>query len=193
MKVKKQQTITIKKLPQKAIETFIFVLRGKKVMLDKDLSQFYGVPTKVLNQAVKRNKQRFPEDFMFKLTKAEMEILRSQIVTSRWGGQRYSSFAFTEQGVAMLSSVLSSKRAIQVNITIMRAFVKIREITQTNHSLLSRLRALEKKYKIHNKDIESHEKDLQLHEKDVQEIFLLIDKLQAEQEKASKKSSLITP
>ncbi|MBM3256346.1 MAG: ORF6N domain-containing protein [Candidatus Moranbacteria bacterium] len=107
-------------LPDERVVTKIFYARGKKVILDSDIANFYGVETKVLNQAVKRNVERFPEDFMFVLTKKEMKILRSQFVTSSpgWGGRRYQAFVFTEQGVAMLSSVLKSKTAIQVNIQI---------------------------------------------------------------------------
>ena len=109
------------------IQTKIYTIRNQKVMLDFDLADIYGVQTKVLNQAVKRNISRFPSDFMFQLTKVEIENLRSQFVTSSWGGSRYLPFAFTEQGVAMLASVLKSEIAIQVNIAIVRAFVAIRQ------------------------------------------------------------------
>lgn len=115
-------------------------------MLDRDLANLYEVPTKVLLQAVKRNSERFPEDFMFQLTKNEYELLRSQIVTSRWGGRRYLPYAFTEQGVAMLSSVLGSKRAINVNIQIMRTFTKLREMIEGNKELKLKIEDLEKKY-----------------------------------------------
>lgn len=108
------------------IESLIYEIRGHKVMLDRDLAKLYRVETKVLNQAVKRNLKRFPEDFMFRLTQQEYEILKSQFVTSSWGGTRKLPFAFTEQGVAMLSSVLRSDTAISINIRIMRAFVAIR-------------------------------------------------------------------
>ncbi len=104
-------------------------------MLDADLAAFYNVPTKVFNQAVKRNAERFPEDFMFQLTDEEVENLRSQIVTSSWGGRRYRPLAFTQEGVAMLSSVLKSKRAIQVNLDIMRTFVRLNEVLATNEEL----------------------------------------------------------
>src|SRR5580692_3421708 len=104
-----------------SIETHIFLIRGQKVMVDSDLAELYRVPTKVFNQAVKRNLKRFPKDFMFRLNGKDMGILRSQIVTSSWGGRRSSPYAFTEQGVAMLSSILNSERAVQVNIAIMRA------------------------------------------------------------------------
>lgn len=109
------------------IRNRIYEIRGRQVMLDKDLAELYGVETKVLNQAVKRNAKRFPDDFMFQLKDEEWEILRSQFVTSSWGGIRYLPYAFTEQGVAMLSSVLRSDTAIEVNIRIMRTFVAVRQ------------------------------------------------------------------
>jgi hypothetical protein len=118
-------------------------------MLDRDLADLYGIPTKALKQAVRRNPDRFPGDFMFVLTPEEDAILRSQSVTSnteRWGGTRYASMAFTEQGVAMLSSVLGSPRAIQVNIAIMRAFVRLRQILATHVELARKLEELERKY-----------------------------------------------
>jgi len=114
------------------IQSKIFEIRGHKVMLDNDLSDMYGVPTKVLNQAVKRNISRFPGDFMFQLTKEETQNLRSQFVTSSWGGSRYLPTVFTEHGVAMLSSVLRSEVAIQINIAIIRAFVTIRQAIAVN-------------------------------------------------------------
>jgi hypothetical protein len=109
------------------IKSKIYEIRGRKVMLDFDLADMYGIETKVLKQSVRRNIERFPNDFMFELTKAEFASLRSQFVTSNRGGSRYQSFAFTEQGVAMLSSVLNSKQAIEINIRIMRAFVALRQ------------------------------------------------------------------
>lgn len=115
-------------------------------MLDADLAVLYGVETKVLVQAVKRNINRFPGDFMFQLTDEEFENLRSQFVTSSWGGRRYTPYAFTEQGVAMLSSVLHSNTAIQVNIEIVRAFVRLRRLTESHQELRQKLQALEKKY-----------------------------------------------
>jgi hypothetical protein len=116
-------------------------------MLDADLAALYGVETKALNQAVRRNIERFPDDFMFQLTSDEMENLRSQTVTSSsWGGRRTRPYAFTEQGVAMLSSVLKSPRAIQVNIEIMRAFVRLRQMVTSNADLARKLNALERKY-----------------------------------------------
>jgi hypothetical protein len=133
-----------------SIETRIFMLRGQKVMIDSDLAGLYRVPTKVFNQAVKRNLKRFPKDFMFRLTIKESEILKSQFVTSTWGGRRNLPYAFTEQGVAMLSSVLNSERAVQVNIAIMRAFVKLREILTTHRDLADKIEDLEKKYRQHD-------------------------------------------
>ena len=115
-------------------------------MLDSDLAELYGVATKVLIQAVKRNIARFPEDFMFQLSEQEVNNLRSQLVTSSWGGRRYPPYAFTEQGVAMLSSVLRSDRAIHVNIEIMRAFVQLRRLLASNAELARKLAALENKY-----------------------------------------------
>ena len=115
-------------------------------MFAPDLAELYGVETKVLMQAVRRNIDRFPQDFLFQLTDQEFTILRSQIVTSSWGGTRYLPYAFTEQGVAMLSSVLRSPRAIAVNIEIMRAFVRMRALIDTNRELAKKLAALEAKY-----------------------------------------------
>jgi len=133
-------------IPIERIERAIFLIRGQKVMLDFDLAALYGVETKVLIQAIKRNQDRFPKDFMFQLTNDEFSNLRSQIVTSSWGGRRYPPYVFTEQGIAMLSSVLNSKRAIKVNIEIMRAFVHLRQLLASNEELARKLEALEKKY-----------------------------------------------
>jgi len=134
-------------IPVDRIEKAILLIRGQKVMLDADLAELYDVETKVLVQAVKRNLERFPEDFMFQLSQEEFAILRSQIVTSSdWGGRRYRPYAFTEQGVAMLSSVLRSRRAIQVNIEIMRAFIRLRQMLASHVELARKLDALEKKY-----------------------------------------------
>lgn len=129
-----------------AIERQILLIRGQKVLLDSILAELYGVATKVLVQAVKRNLERFPGDFMFALTKQEFNNLRSQIVTSNWGGRRTPPYAFTEQGVAMLSSVLRSHQAVQVNIEIMRAFVRLRKILAENAELTARLDQLEQRY-----------------------------------------------
>jgi len=124
-------------IPEEVVMNQIYYTRDQKVMLDRDLAELYGVETKVLKQAVKRNIERFPEDFMFELTKQEFEILRSQIVTSKdgRGGTRYLPMAFTEQGVAMLSSVLNSDRAIKVNIQIIRIFTKVRQALADNTDL----------------------------------------------------------
>ena len=145
MEVKKSRKSGVV-IPMEQIEHAIFLIRGQKVMLDSNLAELYGVATKVLIQAVKRNEDRFPDDFMFQLTEQELNILRSQIVTSRWGGRRYPPYAFTEQGVAMLSSVLHSARAIHVNIEIMRAFVRLRQMLASNTDLARKLATLEKKY-----------------------------------------------
>jgi len=136
-------------VPTEIIEKKIWLIRGQKVILDFDLAELYGVTTKALKQSVKRNMKRFPSDFMFILTYQEVRNLRSQIVTSsssNWGGIRFSPMAFTEQGVAMLSSVLNSEKAIEVNIMIMRAFVKLREMIASNKDLARRLDDLENKY-----------------------------------------------
>ncbi len=137
-------------IPVETIERKILLLRGKKVMLDADLADLYGVKTKSLIQAVKRNLDRFPGDFMFQLTKKEFSDLRSQIVTSSlWGGRRYLPYLFTEQGVAMLSSVLNSKRAVQTNIAIMRAFVHLRELLATHADLDRKIKAMEENFDSH--------------------------------------------
>jgi len=142
----RSQSEKVVPLPVEVIESKIFLIRGKKVMLDNDLAKLYGVSTKVLNQAVKRNENRFPPDFMYQLTQEELIILKSQIVTSSWGGVRKLPYIFTDYGIAMLSGVLNSKRAIQVNIQIMRAFIKLREILSTNKELKRKVEAMEKKY-----------------------------------------------
>jgi hypothetical protein len=137
------------------IQNKIYELRGQKVMIGNDLAEMYGVQTKVLNQAVKRNIKRFPPDFVFQLTKTEVENLRSQIVTSKKGGNRYLPYAFTEQGVSMLSSVLNSDRAIEVNIAIMRTFVLIREHSMRYKDLQEKLEKLEKQTDKNFKEIYS--------------------------------------
>jgi hypothetical protein len=138
-------------IPEERIEKAILLLRGQKVLLDSDLASLYGVRTRALIQAVKRNINRFPKDFMFQLNSKEAADLRSQIVISKKGrgGRRYSPYAFTEQGVAMLSGVLHSPRAIAVNIAIMRTFVKLREMLATHSDLARKLEELEKKYDSH--------------------------------------------
>lgn len=135
-------------VPVEVIEGKIYMIRGHKVMLDSDLAELYGVPTRRLTEQVKRNISRFPADFMFQLTSEEAKYLRSQIAisSSGHGGRRYLPYVFTEQGVAMLSSVLNSERAIHVNIAIVRAFVKLREMLATHKDLARKLNEMEKKY-----------------------------------------------
>lgn len=169
-------------IPVELIENKIYIIRGQKVMLASDLAKLYCVPTKRLNEQVKRNSERFPLDFMFRLNLKEAQSiekhhrisdLRSQFATSKWGGSRYRPYVFTEQGVAMLSSVLNSKRAIQVNIAIMRTFVKLRQILSSNKELAQKLKDLEQKYEKH--DIE------------IQSVFEAIRQLMLPKEKPSKK------
>ncbi|MDP3057360.1 MAG: ORF6N domain-containing protein [bacterium] len=138
-------------LVNETIESKIFFIRGKKVIFDRDLAELYGVETRILNRVVRRNMDRFPEEFMFQLNKKEVEIwqsqfLISQIGTSSWGGTRKAPLVFTEHGVAMLSSVLNSKRAIQVNIQIIKTFIKLKEMIATNRELRIKIEGLEKKY-----------------------------------------------
>lgn len=154
MKNKKEKSL----VPQEIIEQKIFLIRGKKVMIDSDLAVLYGVLTKNLNKAVKRNLERFPEDFMFQLNSDETknlrfqigilgnESLRFQIGTSKRGGKRYFPYVFTEQGVAMLSGILNSKKAIEVNVQIIRTFVKLREMIISNKELNRKIEDIERKY-----------------------------------------------
>lgn len=139
---KKNQAIAI---PDEIIMSKIYLIRDYKVMLDSDLSELYGVETRRLNEQVKRNIDRFPEDFMFQLTDIEFDNLKSQIATSSWGGRRKLPYAFTEHGVLMLSSILSSERAIKVNIQVMRVYVRIREMILTNKDIVKRLDSIERK------------------------------------------------
>ncbi len=141
-------------VPEEIIISKIYFIRGQKVMLDKDLAELYGVETKKFNQAVKRNLDRFPVDFMFELNEEEFKNLRSQIVTSSWGGSRYAPKVFTEQGVAMLSSVLNTKLAIEVNIRIIRIFTKLRESILTNKDILLKLEQVERKMMSHDEELE---------------------------------------
>ncbi len=153
--MKKSKTSLI---PQETIEGKILLIRGKKVMLDRDLAALYGVETSYLKRQVKRNIERFPEDFMFQLSKEELGNWRCQFVTSNSTdkmGLRYPPYAFTEQGVAMLSSVLKSKRAVKVNIQMMRAFVKLRQILSTNKELVHILSQLERKTEKHDTEIQA--------------------------------------
>ena len=155
------------------IEKKIFIIRGQKVMLDKDLAMLYGVETFNLNKAVKRNLTRFPSDFMFQLTREEFNNLIFQFGISSWGGTRKLPYAFTEQGVAMLSSILRSERAVQVNIQIMRTFVKLREIISTHKELAQKLKELELKIETHDENIAA--------------IFEAINQLLAPEEKPKRK------
>jgi len=141
-------------LPDEIIVNKIYIIRGQKVMLDRDLSELYGVETKRLKEAVRRNIERFPEDFMFELREGELENLRSQFASSSWGGSRYLPMAFTEQGVAMLSSVLNSTQAIEGNIRIIRIFTKMREVLSTHKDILLKLEQLERKVNKHDDDIQ---------------------------------------
>lgn len=140
-------------IPSERIVGKIYIIRGRKVMLDRDLAELYEVRTMVLNQAVKRNIKRFPPDFMFRLETGEFKNLISQIVISSWGGVRKAPFAFTEQGVAMLASVLNSERAIDVSIQIIRTFTKLRELLATNESLQRKIMELEQRYDKKLKDV----------------------------------------
>lgn len=157
--------------PIERIQQCIYAIRGRNVMLDSDLAGLYGVQTKVLLQAVKRNIERFPADFMFQLSAGDFEILRSQFVTSRWGGRRYAPYAFTEQGVAMLSSVLRSKRAIEINIAIMRVFVRLREGLADNAAL---------------------RKTLEEHDEKIKYIFNVLGKMSQEEEVPKKRIGYLT-
>ena len=141
-------------LSENFVANKIYLIRGQRVMLDKDLAELYEVETRTLNQAVNRNIERFPKIFMFQLTKTEFEILKSQIVTSSWGGTRKLPYVFTEQGVAMLSSVLRSKKAIQVNIQIMIVFTKVREMLVDTLNLKLDIEEIKSKLENQNKSIE---------------------------------------
>jgi len=149
----KDLTTTSGGVPVQLIERRIYLIRGHKVMIDVDLAELYGVPTKALNQQVQRNRKRFPKDFMFQLTKEEAEHLRSKIATSRLqhGGRRSAPYAFTEPGVAMLSSVLNSERAIEVNIMIMRAFIRLRQMLESNEELNRKFADVIRKLSTHDK------------------------------------------
>jgi len=149
-------------LTEEKVISKIYLIRDKKVMLDRDLAEMYGVETRVLNQSVKRNSKRFPEDFMFQLTEEESENLISQIVISNHGGLRKLPYAFTEQGVAMLSSVLHSDTAIEVNISIIRIFTKMREMLFANKDILIRLEQIENKILAQNETISKHDHDMQM-------------------------------
>ena len=150
------------------IKPMIHVIRGQQVMIDRDLALLYGTETRVLNQAVKRNIERFPDDFMFQLSKEDVEILKSQNVTSSWGGDRKLPYAFTEQGIAMLSSILKSQTAVDVNIRIMRAFVSMRRFIATNAQLFQRLETIE----YHQLEMKQHQ---EVTDKRIDEVFKRLD------------------
>ena len=148
-------------IPVERIQSRILLIRGQKVMLDSDLAELYLVETRALLQAVKRNIDRFPKDFMFQLSNQEDTSLRSQFVISKPGGRRYAPYVFTEHGVAMLSSVLRSKRAVHINIQIVRSFVKLRELLYTNEAMARRMAALEQKTDSHAQAIISILRELE--------------------------------
>ena len=162
---KKESSLVV---PDEVVMNKIYVIRNQKVMLDIDLAGLYQVETKVLNQQVKRNLKRFPDDFMFQLTQSEFENLKSQFVTSSWGGKRKLPLVFTEQGVAMLSGILNSDRAIAVNIQIMRIFTRVRQMLTDNTEL--RL------------DIEKIKKKLDNQDKNMEIVFRYLDELLEEKE-----------
>lgn len=163
-------------VPDDVVMNKIYVVRGQKVMLDKDLAELYQVDTRRLNEQVKRNLKRFPDDFMFQLTQPEFENLMSQIATSSWGGTRKLPFVFTEQGVAMLSGILNSDRAISVNIQIMRIFTKIRQmLTDTTELRL---------------DIEKIKKKLDNQDKNMEIVFRYLDELLEKKEKPLKRTKI---
>ena len=135
------------------VENKIYLIRGQRVMIDSDLAKLYRVATFRLNEAIKRNKERFPEDFMFQLQKEEFANLTSQIAISSYGGRRYLPYVFTEHGVTMLSSVLRSKKAIQVNIAVVRAFIKIREILATHKDVIVAIESIKREQEKHGKQI----------------------------------------
>jgi len=141
-------------IPNEVVISKIYCIRNQKVMLDSDLAELYEVETRILNQQVKRNLERFPEDFMFQLTTKEWDTLKSQNTTSSWGGRRKLPYAFTEHGVLMLSSALNSKKAIAVNIQIMRIFTKLREVLTDSLSLKLDIEEIKNKLSSHSKNIE---------------------------------------
>jgi hypothetical protein len=148
-------------VPTELIDRRIYLIRSQKVMLDSDLAELYQVETRALNQAVRRNLDRFPEDFMFQLSGKEYTNLKSQIVISSWGGARRAPYAFTELGVAMLSSVLNSRRAIQMNIVIMRAFVRMRELLASHKTLAAKIEKIEQTQKQHSSILVAVVQDIQ--------------------------------
>jgi hypothetical protein len=176
-------------VPIEVIEKKILFIGGQKVMLDSDLAALYGVTTKRLNEQVRRNLKRFPQDFMYQLSAEEFESLRSHFATSSsWGGRRTRPYVFTEQGIAMLSSVLNSNRAIEVNIQIMRAFVKLREMIVSHKDLAHKLNELEKKYDSQFQIVfEAIRQILEVEEKPKKKIGFLVKESQAVYKKARKR------
>lgn len=163
-------------LPEEVISSKIYFIRDQKVMLDSDLASLYAVETKQLKRQVRRNIERFPEDFMFELTQVEYEILRSQFGTSSWGGTRHVPMAFTEQGIAMLSSVLNSSTAIKVNIQIIRVFTKIRQVLTDTMSMKLEIEEIKKKLSNQNQNIEL--------------VFSYLDELMDKKENAEPRNSI---
>jgi phage regulator Rha-like protein len=151
--MKEEKSLVKVEIPTERIAQLIFIIRGKKVMIDKDLAELYQVETRDMNKAVRRNIARFPTDFMFQLTEQEFENLMFQFGTSRWGGTRKLPYVFTEHGVVMLSSVLKSEKAIEMNISIVRAFIKLRELLATNKDLATRMDDLERHQKSHSQHL----------------------------------------
>jgi hypothetical protein len=171
-------------LPDEMVMNQIYVIRGQKVMLDRYLAELYGVETRVLNQAVNRNLDRFPEDFMFQLTKEELDNLKSQFVISSWGGHRKLPNVFTEHGVLMLSSVLNSKQAIQVNIQIMRIFTKVRKMLLDNTSIQLEIAEIKQAINKIAKKQDGHDKNIDL-------LFEYIDRLQEKTEETKQERKRI--
>ena len=170
-------------LPDELIINKIYFIREQKVMLDKDLAEMYGIEVRVLNQSVKRNIDRFPKDFMFTLTQKEFQNLKSQFVISSWGGSRKLPTAFTEQGVAMLSSVLNSETAIEVNIRIIRVFTKMREFALTHKEILLQLAKLEKEVSSNNRNTEKNSID-------IENIFIVLKELIKRETKPSPRNKI---
>ncbi|OGF22604.1 hypothetical protein A2Y83_01110 [Candidatus Falkowbacteria bacterium RBG_13_39_14] len=166
-------------IPQEVIENRIFIIRDKKVMLDRDLAILYGVETKILKRTVKRNLSRFPADFMFELTREEADNLRCQIGTSSWGGTRYLPYAFSEHGILMLSSVLNSDKAVKINIQIMRIFIKMREMAanfKENREMINEMRQdFEGRFSIFSRLVENILKDIKT-------IYRLLDTIEEPRE-----------
>ncbi len=169
-----------KMIPVEVIEKKIFLIRGQKVMIDRDIAEMYGVETKRLNEQVRRNIKRFPEDFMFQLSKEEFDNLKSQIATSSWGGVRKRPLAFTENGVAMLSGVLTSDSAIEVNIQIMRTFTRLKTLALENNELKAIVAKIEKR-------LNSQESHIVENKKAIKEIIGALNKLLTDKSKEGRK------